>query len=246
MAFDAHTHLDRHPDPLRAAARARAVGVERWVIAGANPAHWADVERVAADTGGVALLGLHPWWVGPDWAEGVRALADRPALVGVGETGLDRPRAKTQADWALQVAACRAQLALARARCLPIVLHCVRAWPALRDLLRADGLPAAGGMVHAWTGSVEETREALRLGLHLSFGPDLTRAPGPRRAAALREVPRDRLLLETDCPDRPVPGAESGEPAHLLRVAAAAATIRGAEPARVLEDVALSLRAWWP
>lgn len=246
MAFDAHTHLDTHADPLAAAARAREAGVQSWVIAGADPSRWAEVARVAEATGGVAILGLHPWWVGEDWRRWVEQLAVTPALRGVGETGLDRPRAVDERAWSAQIEACRAQLALARERSLPVVFHCVRAWAALRELIRADGLPAAGGMVHAWGGSAEEAREAVRLGLHLSFGTDLVRRPSGRLAEAARAVPGERLLVETDCPDRPVGGRAQGEPADLHVVAEVIAGVRGESAEVVLRRSKLALRGWWP
>ena len=86
-------------------------------------------------------------------------------------------------------------------------------------LLRATGLPPAGAMVHAFSGSGETAAELQRLGLHLSFGPR-------RGLRALAATAADRLLFETDAPW----GGDGSEPADLPGVAAAAARERSAGP----------------
>jgi TatD DNase family protein len=105
------------------------------------------------------------------------------------------------------------------------VLHIVRAGPEALRVLRADGLPRAGGMVHGCSLAADLVPAYLALGLQLSFGSAITRSG--RAAAALRAVPDDRLLLETDCPDQPLHPGTRGEPADLPSILAAAAALRG-------------------
>lgn len=230
-AFDAHTHLDFGAfdgDRDDVVARARDAGVQGWCVAGADPEDWDRVARVAADTGGVAALGVHPWWAAElDDAALARHLDDlgrRTELCAIGETGLDHVRARTPAARARQLAALEAHVALARRRDLPLVLHCVRALPVVLGAVGAD----ARGMVHGWTGSADEARRAVACGLHVSFGARISGSERIRQAA--RAVPGDRLLLETDAPDQPWTGHRRGEPAHLVHVAEAVADARG-EPA---------------
>jgi len=241
-AIDAHTHLDFpafEADRAAVCARARAKGVGGWVIAGADPTHWGRVERVAAQTGGVAVLGIHPWW------STARADLDelaRRATHGIGEIGLDRARGSL----AEQEALFRDQLAIARHRDLPVVLHCVRAYPELLRLLRDDGVPSVGGMVHGWNGPAELAAEFVDLGLSLSFGTRLCGNPGRRVRTSVVTVPGDRLLLETDCPDQALAGRARGEPVDLLEVARAAAAHRGGDVDALLHTTAVNARRLFP
>lgn len=250
--FDAHTHLDDPAfdgDRAEVCARARAAGVTDFAIAGADPAHWDRVVRVAAEIGAVATLGLHPWWAG-DLSETaidgiVARLAGALGSTGLGECGLDHHRARDEGARARQRHALRAQLALARERDVPVILHCVRAHGALLAILRADGIPAAGGFVHAWAGPPDLVQPFLALGLDLSFG-SLVARPGAKRArASVVRVPADRLLLETDAPDQPLPGRTRGEPADVVAIATEAATLRGEDPRALLGLAGDNARRQW-
>lgn len=231
--IDAHTHLDApafDADRDAVVARARAAGVTGFVLAGADPDDADRVAAVATALGAPYTLGVHPWWLAElDDARAdaaLAAIAARPTPHGVGETGLDHARARTDEARARQVRLLRAHLALARERDVPVVLHVVRAYPQALRVIARDGLPAAGGVVHAWGGPPELVPTAVRLGLHLSFGPAIAREG--RAAASLAVCPPDRILLETDCPDQALDGPTArGEPADLVRVAAIAARLRG-------------------
>ena len=247
MLIDAHSHLDTLADepvdgpvggPVggpsvldRAVARARAVGVFSWVLAGTTPTRWDRTQQIAAHTGGIAVLGVHPWFAGdaPDLQTTLHDLGQR-ALHGIGELGLDAPSAGGDADRARQRRVLRAQLALARQRELPVVLHCVRAYPELLTLLERDGLPRAGGLIHGWSGPTDAMDRALALGLHLSFGPLICRPRAKRARTCAVRIPLDRLLIETDAPDQAPPGHERGEPAHLIEVIDTLAGLRGMDP----------------
>ncbi len=235
--MDAHTHLDFEAfdaDRDAVLARARAAGVGGFVVAGADPASWARAHRVGRAIGAAVCLGLHPWWVRTEAEarQAVARLADLPDLDGIGETGLDHARARRDDERAVQRAALAAHVELAHRRGLPLVLHVVRAHRDALGILAALDVPAAGGMVHGWSAGPEWVGPALDLGLHLSFGTDLLRSARVRDA--LRHVPDERLLLETDCPDRPIGGADRGEPAHLPHIAARAAEIRGTTASALL------------
>jgi len=217
--FDSHCHLQ---DPRFAGripqvvARARAAGVEHMVCCATREADWDRVLELAREHAAVLpMLGLHPWYVAeaePGWL-GRLAERARAAPAGIGECGLDFMAGRP--DRALQEAALVVQLRLAIELDLPLAIHCVRAWGRLAALLRAHGIPAAGAMVHAFSGSAETAAQLQGLGLHLSFGPG--REP-PASVAA------DRLLFETDAP-----GDGEREPAQ---VAGAAGPERAAQAGR--------------
>lgn len=216
--IDALTHLDFPALDMtreQVVRDARSAGVERWVVAGTEPSTWDRTSRVSVQTQGILALGVHPWWASACTAAALAELADRrPAAVG--EIGLDRARD----GWDVQVAAFRAQLAVARAIDRPVILHVVRAWPEVRAILLADGLPRAGGMVHGWSGPPDAVPEAEAAGLMISFGTTVLRGRAGKVREAARRVSLDRLLLETDSP-------EHGEPAALAEVAAGVAACRG-------------------
>jgi TatD DNase family protein len=220
--FDAHNHLDVPAfDADRAAvwAAAQAAGVTGCLIAGADPRDADRVAAVADALGQPYALGVHPWWT--DAVEGVDALATlaaRPDLGIVGETGLDRRKATSDAAWQAQRALFRDHLALARGRELPVVLHVVGAYPEALAVLRADGLPRAGGMVHAWSGPADLVEAYVALGLQLSFGGAVTRSRRLLRAALA--TPDAARLIESDAPDQPPLGATASAPRDVAAICA--------------------------
>lgn len=250
--IDAHCHLDLFaPEeaPAAALARGRAAGVTGCVVAGVDPAGWA-AQAALPEEGVWLCYGLHPWTVAAAEDEALPALLERLAAVldgprapvGLGECGLDHGRRGPAPTRARQERALRAQLALARARDLPVVLHVVGAYGKALGVLREEGLPAAGGMVHRWSGPAELVPDFLKLGLHLSFSPAILHVP--RLAEALRRVPDERLLLETDAPDA-LPAEAGGDQIgleSLTRVVAAAAQARGVAPTRLAEAADRNLR----
>ena len=221
---DSHCHLQdprfagRIPEVV---ARARAAGVSHMVCCATREADWDQVLELARDHAGVLpMLGLHPWYVQEAAAGWIGRLGERlhASGAGLGACGLDFARGRP--GRAAQEAAFEAQLRLANDRDLPVAIHCVRAWGRLTDLLRATGIPAAGAMVHAFSGSAETAAELQRLGLHLSFGAG-------RGRRALAGVAADRILFETDAPWG---GDGDCEPADLTRVAEAAARLHPEGP----------------
>lgn len=191
--FDAHSHLG-HPE----------AAVSRQVVCGTCEEDWdAVLERAALGPGAgprriLPMLGLHPWRVpaaSSQWMERLESLL-RSHRAGLGECGLDFARGKT--DRIAQEAAFRLQLRLARALHRPVAIHAVRAWGRLIDLLREEGVPAAGALIHAFGGSPETARTLQDMGLYLSFSGDLLKPGRERLRASLMAVDEGRLLLETD------------------------------------------------
>jgi TatD DNase family protein len=248
---DAHTHLDLPAfdlDRQHVVERARQAGVSGFVISAADPADWDRVERVGRELGAAWTLGVHPWW-GTDLDDPshdalLDALSRRETPHGIGETGLDFARAKEPAARDRQRASTRAHLALARARRVPVVLHVVRAYPQITALLKADGVPEAGAMIHAWSGPPDTLDTLTDLGVCVSIGAGV--ATSWRTAEVAARVPDHLLMLETDAPDQPwTPGAR-GEPADLVRVAERVAALRGSTTSQVLELSARNARRLFP
>lgn len=249
--IDSHCHLD---DPALDAtrdevvARAHEAGVRSWVIAGTRPATWDRTTRVAEETGGVALLGVHPWYV-DEVADTLDEALERLRQlepVGFGEMGLDAVRGPSPAQRALQRKVLRAQLALARQLDRPVAFHCVRAAPELLTLLERDGLPKSGGMMHGWSGPPDQAERAVKLGLMVSFGPLVCRERARRVREAAVRVPLEHLLVETDAPDQPLDHRTHGEPADVVTVLTTLASLRNQDVERIaFATAANARRLWW-
>lgn len=251
---DAHAHVDSDrlgaPVEVVLADAARA-GVRAIVMAGVDPAGWAAQRALAARFTHAApdgaaptspwpslhpVFGVHPQLVPeldlPTLEAQLAELETVLALhrpVGLGETGLDRLTEAATAAMPLQERAFRAQLRLARRFELPVVLHLLRADERALAILREEGLPAAGGVVHSFSGAADFALALVKLGLHISFAGTLTFPQSRRLRDAAARVPADRLLIETDTPDQPpIPHrGEPNRPALLPLVAASLAEVRG-------------------
>jgi len=234
---DSHCHLDGAAfDEDRAAvlARARAVGVDTFVVIGCS----AEAERreraravVAAAGPGVALVsGVHPHAAqGLDEAvcDELRARAAAGELVGLGETGLDYHYDFCPPEE--QRAAFRRSLRLAQELDLPVVIHTREAEAETVAILEEEGLPRAGGVIHCFSSAPWLAERALALGLHLGFTGMITYAWAGAVREVARGVPGERLLVETDSPYLgPAPRRlRRNEPGEVRRVAEALAELRG-------------------
>ena len=118
------------------------------------------------------------------------------------QCGLDKgPRGLAAAPFDAQLAAFKAQLALAQELRRPVSVHCVRAYAAVEEALRGAGMDDPV-VLHAWTGSVESTRSLLRLpSVHFSLGGHLAKLPPQKAVPMVQAIPLERLLLESDSPD---------------------------------------------
>lgn len=215
--------------------RAKAVGVDHLVCCGTEPADWTRVLHLAKRFPQVIpMIGLHPWRAAAapsGWLVLLKQLA-RAHRVGIGECGLDFA---IPGDRAAQEETFRQHLRLARELDRPVALHCVKAWERFVAVLREEGLPGAGGLVHSYSGSTEMAVILQDLGLHLSFSGSVVR-PGNRKAPLILPVVRpDRLLLESDSPDQAAGGVSLNEPARITAVVQAVARFREEPEARVME-----------
>jgi TatD DNase family protein len=246
---DSHAHLDSedYADDLDAVvARARAAGLERIVCVGlwrGDGSFGNALELAARDPGFFsATVGVHPHDCGrvpeQDWTLH-EALAHDPSVVAVGETGLDfhydhSPRPVQEASF-------RRSLAIARSAGKPVVVHVREADEACARVLREEALPERGGVIHCFTGDAAAARAYLDLGLFISVAGVVTFKTAEAIREAVRIVPRDRLLVETDCPFlAPVPHrGRRNEPAHVVATARKVAEVWGA----TLDEVAAATTA---
>ena len=209
MVVDAHNHAhDPRLNSVRAgmAKTLATAGLSFAIVNGTREDDWGRVGEVcAADPRLLPSFGLHPWFVdqaGPHWRDRLlQCLASGHA--GVGEIGLDRW--KPGLDPARQEEAFLWQFDLAAQRNLPATVHCLQAFGRLRDLLHGQATPACGWLLHSYGGPTEMVREFASMGAYFSFSGTFLHPRKGTRLEAFRQVPRDRLLIETDAPDMPGP-----------------------------------------
>jgi TatD DNase family protein len=224
--------------------RARAAGVERFIVIGTDANTSAEAITIANMHNDVwATVGLHPH----DAVNGVDTiahLATSPRVVGIGECGLDYYYEHSPRH--IQMTAFAQQIALAKEHGLSLVIHTRDAWQDTFDVLDAEGMPE-NTVIHCFSGGPEEARQCLDRGAYLSFSGIVTfkNAHELREAALL--CPADRLLVETDSPFlAPVPfRGKPNEPAHVSVVGTAIADLRGVNPAEMAATTtANALRAF--
>ncbi len=230
--FDSHTHLyvdefDR--DRSAVLERARRAGIDGIVVVGLDLPSSRAAIALAEEAGLYATVGIQPHYAdqtdGADLEE-VRQLARHPRVVALGEIGLDYYRDRAPRPRQRQLL--RRQLALAREVHLPVVIHCRQAHEDLLEELRRAG-PGLRGVMHCFSGTLQEAQAFLERGLHISLAGPVTYPRAERTWEVARQVPLERLLLETDCPWLP-PQSHRGrrnEPAYLVETAGRVAELRG-------------------
>ncbi|MDX9708695.1 MAG: TatD family hydrolase [Trichloromonas sp.] len=234
--FDTHAHLDFPPLRERLEeelAQARAAGVGAWVVPGVRPDGWpALLATVAKVPEALAAPGVHPL-AAADWnEETAAALTDLlHTAVAVGEIGLDGTLSFP--SQAVQERAFRDQVRLAVAARRPLLIHCRKAMGRTLEILRAEGAQRVGGIFHAFSGSPESAREALRLNFAIGLGGALTFTGARRGPELARILPAEWLVLESDAPDlAPEPyRGQINRPAYLPLMSARLANLRSWSPA---------------
>ena len=262
--IDCHLHLQ---DPRLAqdlegiVATTRSLGISRLVVNGTRPGDWDAVERLASRYPEVLpQFGLHPWHVGkesPGWLDDLEERLRRHPEAGVGEIGLDRWIRGS--DFARQKEVFSAQLELAGRLGRPVSVHCLRAWGSLLDSL-AELAPASGLLLHSYGGPAELLPDLVAKGAFFSLSGYFFREEKSSKLAVFDEVPRDRLLVETDAPDMAPPpsmrryrvrgdaddgtGESPNHPANLVLVYEALAARWGLPVAETVARVRRNFEAW--
>jgi TatD DNase family protein len=245
--IDSHCHLDfpDFADDLDAVVdRARAAGVERMITIGTRVSKAPRVAAIAEQFDDVFFtVGTHPHEAAGEGAEdfdAMRAFANHPKCVGIGEAGLDYHYDNAPRDVAQRVF--RGHIKLARELDLPLVIHTRDADDDMAAILTDEmGQGRFRAVLHCFTSSRELAEAALDLGLMISFSGTVTFKKSEDLRAIARDVPLDRLLIETDAPYlAPTPHrGRRNEPAFVVATAGVVAETRGIE----LEALAAATRA---
>ncbi|KZE18933.1 MULTISPECIES: TatD family hydrolase [Sphingomonas] len=235
---DSHCHLnykgvaDASEEVL---ARARAAGVVAMLNISTRESEWDAVIGTAEREPDVwATIGIHPHEADEHPhvdTDRLIAAAAHPRVVGIGESGLDYYY--DHSDRAAQQRSFRAHLAACRETRIPIVVHTRDAEADTAAILRDElGKGAFPGVLHCFTGSAELARIALDLGFYISISGIVTFKSALSLQAVARDLPLERLLIETDAPFlAPVPHrGKPGEPAFVADTCRFLAQLRGEEP----------------
>ncbi|MBM3738789.1 MAG: TatD family deoxyribonuclease [Acidobacteria bacterium] len=234
--IDSHCHLDDgrfNSDREAVIGRALEAGVEAMVTIGTGdgPPDLEAAIRIADRHPEVwATVGVHPHDAAKS-ADGTMArieeLARHPKVVAIGEIGLDYHYDFSPRD--RQKAVFGEQLDIANRLGLPIVIHTREAWDDTLAIIEALWSPAAGGIMHCFSGGPQEAARCVAMGFHISFAGIVTYPKAVEIQHAAAGVPLDRLLIETDAPYlAPVPHrGKRNEPAFVSHTAEWVAALRG-------------------
>lgn len=252
MLIDTHAHLfdDRFAKDLPAVLdRAAAGGVERVVCLGIDlESSLASVEIAKQHPLVVAAVGIQPNHAAEakpgDWDAIVKLAEGEPKVVAIGETGLDRYW--DRAPFALQEDYFARHIELSRRLNKPFAIHCREAEA---DVVKALREQSAKGplraVMHSFSGDLATAKECLQMGLYISFAGMVTYPTAQNLRDVAKEVPLDRVLVETDCPylaPQPVRGKRN-EPAFVAHTAALLAQVKGVSIEEIEEHTTRNAKA---
>ncbi|HEX2198654.1 MAG TPA: TatD family hydrolase [Burkholderiales bacterium] len=243
------THSAFAADLSEVVARARHAGVQRIIVTGTAVDESLAATRIADEFGLWATAGVHPHHArdcGPSTIAALKDIAAHPRVVAIGECGLDFNRNYSahpdQEKWFV------AQLELGIELGMPLFLHSRDAHPRFSEIIHSHKPEKA--VAHCFTGERDELHVYLDLGLYIGItGWICDERRGRHLVELVRDIPRDRLLLETDSPYltprdlRPQPKARRNEPAFLPHILGAVARALGRPAEEVAEQATRNAHA---
>ncbi len=241
---DTHCHLQSPAfDNDRRDVLARALAALDWIVVVGDDIASSEAACESAGDRVYATVGIHPHNADVATPENLQQIRDlavhpclptgRPRVVAIGEVGLDyhyehsRPRT-------VQIQALERQLELAAETALPVVIHCRDAYDDMAAVLDKHAPRLSGGVMHCFSGDTEFAERCVGLGLFISFAGNVTFPNADRLREAARNVPLERLLVETDSPylaPQPVRGKRC-EPLHVTHTARCIAELKDVDHAQ--------------
>lgn len=251
MLVDSHCHLD-FPDfdgeLEQVIERGRRAGISKFLTIGTRLTHFDAVLSVAERFDDVyCTVGVHPHEAGTQGQAGPDALiahARHPKVVGIGETGLDYyydkcPRADQELNF-------RTHISASRKTGLPLIVHARDADQDMIEILSDEMREGAfTGVMHCFSSGRELALKSIELGFYVSLSGILTFKTADELRGIVKELPLDRLLIETDAPYlAPVPHrGKRNEPAFVAETAAKLADIKGLDVAQIAEATSRNFHA---
>jgi TatD DNase family protein len=241
MLFDSHAHLNAiqyEEDIVEVIQRAKDEKVTHIVVVGFDKETISKAMELTDQYDMIyAAVGWHPVDaidMTEEDLKWIKQLAAHPKVVAIGEMGLDYYWDKSPKD--IQKEVFRKQIQLAKEVKLPIIIHNRDATEDVVRILQEENASEVGGIMHCFTGSLEVAKQCMDMNFYISFGGPVTFKNAKKPKEVVKEIPMDRLLIETDCPyltPHPFRGKRN-EPSYVKYVAEQIAELRGV----TLEEVA--------
>lgn len=239
MLVDSHCHLDfaRPEERAGIVTRARRAGVVTLLTISTKLSEFPAVRAIAEGDPDIwCSVGVHPHEAATEEggdAENLAAQARHPKVIGIGESGLDFHYNHSPRD--AQIAAFRQHARAAGAAGVPLIVHSRGADPETVAVLEEEDV--AAGVIHCFSTGRLLAERAIARGLYVSLSGIVTFKNADELRAIVRDLPLDRLLVETDAPYlAPVPyRGKRNEPAFVTATAAAVAALKGIGPQALAE-----------
>ncbi|WP_392537055.1 TatD family hydrolase [Legionella sp. 227] len=238
MLVDSHCHLnfldlaDFNNDMANVLAQAKANGVQHFLCVCVELKDYPQLEKLAAEYTDISIsVGVHPN-TEMDVAvtsEMLLDLAQNPACVAIGETGLDYYRTHTEEAREIQRSRFKAHIKAALQSSKPLIIHTRQAAEDTIALMAEENAQHIGGVMHCFAESLDIAHQAMDLNFYISFSGIVTFKNATALQDVARKIPLDRILIETDSPYlAPVPyRGKQNHPALVKHVAEAIAELRG-------------------
>jgi TatD DNase family protein len=255
MLIDSHCHLDRvglapyDGDFAQFMSDTLAKGIDHLLCVSIDLESWLAMVSLVAEYPQVSVsVGVHPndkERREPTVDELLR-LARSEKVVAIGETGLDYFHGKGDLDW--QRERFRLHIRAAREAALPLIIHTRDARSDTIRIMQEEGADDAGGVMHCFTENWSMAEQALAMGFYISFSGIITFKNAAELREVVKQVPTDRLLIETDSPYlAPVPHrGKPNQPIHVRHVAECVAELKGMTLEAVAEQTAANFYRCFP
>jgi len=249
---DSHCHLDFtefQNDLAHLVEQCSLLAIKRIIIPSVGPENWQRVLQLVNQPtlrNHLSLfpcLGIHPWYLealSPDELTNLSELAsvNQAQLFAIGECGIDGVIAKQQDNLAKQRYFFEQQLQLSKQLNLPVVVHHRQSHDQVLACLKSAKL-TCGGILHAFSGSYQQALQYIELGFKLGIGGTITYARAKKTINAVKKLPLEALVLETDAPAMPLYGfqGEINSPIRITQVFAQLALIRSESAQQIAEQL---------
>lgn len=228
--IDSHVHLDFidfEQDISDVLSRAQLAGVNQFIVPGVSLDTWPRLAQFARKQSNVhAAFGLHPYFLKPETKfprDELIEILTREDAVAVGECGVDSSRPNLQ----LQIDMFEQHIEVANELSKPLIVHHRKSHHHIFSSFKRK-IPKFGGVIHAFSGSLQDAEKYIEKGFFLGCGGTITYDRANKTREVFKQVPLDNIVLETDSPDMPLSGLQGqrNEPANLKTIATALSALR--------------------
>lgn len=245
--IDSHCHLDFsifESDLAEVITNANINGVGQFVIPGIDCSQWQGLITFCQNNPNCHYaLGIHPYFLNtyqPQDLEQLAELINKTNAIAVGECGID----SAVDNLPLQQQIFAAQVELANQYHKPLIIHHRKSHHLILQTFKTVK-PLYGGVIHAFSGSIQDANKYLELGFKLGVGGTITYPRASKTREVIKQLPLEALLLETDSPDMPINGkqGERNEPKYLPLILQQLAQIKGLSPEKVAQQLTFNTQS---